>query len=80
MIQDTLTGTFKILGDFRSFNLKEMIEQGKGFLKQYLQKYIVESYNEDYYKIYNGSILHLLIDFLNFRKVKYIIMDGFAHD
>lgn len=47
------------------------------FLSQYLPKYLVESYTEDYYKIYNGSILHLLIDFLNFRKVKYIIMDGF---
>ena len=53
------------------------------FLEQYLPKFYVEAYNEDYYKIYNSSMLHILINFLNFREVKYIMVDGFetmSHD
>ena len=71
-------------------SLSQMLEKGRSvwrdkdelkglgkFLKQYLPKFYVEAYNEDYYKIYNSSMLHILINFLNFRKVKYIMMDGF---
>jgi len=47
------------------------------FWKDFSKKWLINSYNEEYYHIYNTQILYFTQEFLKHFKVKYIFFDAF---